>query len=285
MSGDIIKSKDFTYSIDYTFATNDGKVTDLPDDVPYIDFVTPDPDPTGANLYLQPREGDHIGAIYGYPSNRTADGQLILGKNGLPTTNFDEKVIVGNSTEDFTMGFGNTIEWKGFNLNFLIEWKEGGDKYSWTRYINNRMGSSEFSLQFRENDTYVFDGVMEDPNNAGSYIPNTTVVDTSPTSASLYNLFNTTTYWRRNAEVLLQDASWVKLRNISLSYILKGSLVSKHIDNIKIGASVNNILLWTPFDGYDPEGSDYSAGSNINGFTGRGIPLTESYSFSLSFKF
>ena len=285
LSGDIIKSKDFTYSIDYTFTTNDGKVTDLPDDVPYIDFITPDPDPTGANLYLQPREGDHIGTIYGYLSNRTADGQLILGSNGLPTTNFNEKVIVGNSTEDFTMGFGNNIEWKGFNLNFLFEWKKGGDKYSWTSYINNRMGSSEFTLQFRENDTYVFDGVMVDPNNPGSYIPNTTVVDTSPTSSSLYNLFNTTAYWRRNAEVLLQDASWVKLRNISLSYNLKGNLVSKHIDNIKIGASVNNILLWTPFDGYDPEGSDYSAGSNINGFTGRGIPLTESYSFSLSFKF
>lgn len=285
LSGDVIKNKDFTYSIDYTFSTNNGKITDLPDDVPYIDFVTPDPDPTGANLYLQPKEGDPIGTIYGYLSNRTDDGELILGSNGLPTTNFNDKVIVGNSTEDFTMGFGNTINWKGFDLNFLFEWKKGGDKYSWTSYINNRMGSSAFTLQYRENDTYVFDGVMADPNNEGSYIPNTTVVDTSPTSSALYNLFNTTAHWRRNAEVLLQDASWVKLRNISLSHTLKGNLVSKHIDNIKISASVNNILLWTPFDGYDPEGSDYSAGSNINGFTGRSIPLAESYSFSVSFKF
>ncbi|MFD0834855.1 SusC/RagA family TonB-linked outer membrane protein [Mariniflexile aquimaris] len=285
ISGDIIKTNNFTYSIDYTFSKNDGKVTSLPDDVPYIDFVTPDPDPTGANLYLQPKEGDRIGSIYGYLSNRTEDGELILGSNGLPTTDFNNKVIVGNSTEDFTMGFGNTIKWKNFNFNFLFEWKKGGDKYSWTSYINNRMGSSEYTLQFRENDTYVFDGVMADPNNAGAYITNTTVVDTSPTSSALYNLFNTTAYWRRNAEVLLQDASWVKLRNIGLSYTLKGNLISKSIDNITLNASANNILIWTPFDGYDPEGSDYSAGSNINGFTGRSIPLAESYSFSVSFKF
>ncbi|WP_372757097.1 SusC/RagA family TonB-linked outer membrane protein [Mariniflexile sp.] len=285
LSGDIIKSKDFTYTINYTYSTNDGKVTDLPDDVPYIDFITPDPDPTGANLYLQPREGDRIGAIYGYLSNRTEDGELILGTNGLPTTDFNNKVIVGNSTADFTMGFGNSLKYKGFNFNFLFEWKKGGDKYSWTSYINNRMGSSQYTMQFRETDTYVFDGVMADPANPGNYVTNTTVVDTSPTSSALYNLFNTTAYWRRNAEVLLQDASWVKLRNIGLSYTLEGNLISKSIDNITLSANANNILIWTPFDGYDPEGSDYSAGSNINGFTGRSIPLAEFYSFSVSFKF
>ncbi|CAH8286913.1 TonB-linked SusC/RagA family outer membrane protein [Mariniflexile fucanivorans] len=285
LSGDIIKTKDFTYTIDYTYTTYDGEITDLPDDVPYIDFITPDPDPTGANLYLQPREGDRVGDIYGYLSNRTEDGQLILGSNGLPTTDFENKVIVGNSTPDFIMGFSNTLKWKGFNLNFLFEWKKGGDKYSWTSYINNRMGSSQYTMQFRETDTYVFDGVMADAANPGNYVTNTTVVDTSPTSTALYNLFNTTAYWRRNAEVLLQDASWVKLRNIGLSYTLNGNLISKSIDNITLSANANNILIWTPFDGYDPEGSDYSAGSNVDAFTGRSVPLAESYSFSVSFKF
>jgi hypothetical protein len=44
-------------------------------------------------------------------------------------------------------------------------------------------------------------------------------------------------------------------------------------------------LLWTPYDGYDPEGSTYSAGSGIYGFSGQGIPLTENYSFGIQIGF
>ena len=287
LSGDVIKNKDLTFSINYTFDTSDGKVTYLPDDVPYIDFLSPDPDPTGARLYLQPRLGDKIGAIYGYLSNRTDTGELIIGSDGLPTTNFDDLVLVGDATPDFTMGFGNTIKYKNLRFNFLFEWKKGGDKYTWTRYVNNRFGSSQYSLQFRQNDAYVFDGVMEDPGNPGSYIPNTTEVDTSPTSTALYGLFNNTANWRRNAEVLLQDASWVKLRNISLSYRFdKKALGINFIDSILLEASANNILIWTPFDGYDPEGTDYGPGTpGLAAFTGRSIPLTENYTFGVTFNF
>jgi len=286
LSGDIIKNEDLTVSINYTFDTSDGKVTYLPDDVPYINFLSPDPDPTGARLYLQPRLGDKIGSIYGYVSNRTEDGELII-TNGLPTTDFSETVLVGDATPDFTMGFGNTIKYKGFKFNFLFEWKNGGDKYTWSRYVTNRFGSSQYSMQFRQGDTYVFDGVMADPANPGSYIPNTTEIDTSPTSANIYNLFNSGTGWRRNAEVLLQDASWVKLRNISLSYVLdKKSLGLDFIDSIQFEASANNILIWTPFDGYDPESSDYGPGNpGLSAFTGRSIPLTENYTFGVTFNF
>lgn len=287
LSGDIIKNKDFTYSINYSFDTSDGKVTYLPDDVPYIDFLSPDPDPTGARLYLQPRLGDNIGAIYGYVSNRTEDGALIIDDNGLPTTDFSELVKVGDAMPDFTMGFGNTITWKGFKFNFLFEWKKGGDKYSWTSYVTNRFGSSQYSMQFREADTYVFDGVMDDPSNPGTYITNSIEVDSSPTSSAIYNLFNNTSNWRRNAEVLLQDASWVKLRNIGLSYTLdKKTLGLNFINSIQLEASANNILIWTPFDGYDPEGTDYGPGKpGLAAFTGRSIPLTENYTIGVTFNF
>ena len=128
---------------------------------------------------------------------------------------------------------------------------------------------------------------MEDPSNPGSYIPNTTEVNTSPTSTALYGLFNNTANWRRNAEVLLQDASWVKLRNISLSYVLdKKALGLNFIDSIQFEASANNILIWTPFDGYDPESTDYGPGNpGLAAFTGRSIPLTENYTFGVTFNF
>ncbi|MFV0540817.1 MAG: SusC/RagA family TonB-linked outer membrane protein [Aestuariibaculum sp.] len=282
ISGDIIKNENFNWEMTYNFSTYDGLIVDLPEEIEFLNFVD---DVTGARIYLQPKEGDKIGTLYGYKYNRI-DGELLINDIGLPTTNFDEKVVVGDVTPDFTMSIGNILKWKGFNFNFLLEWKKGGDKYTWQRYQTNRTGASQYTMQFRENGTYLFDGVMEDPSNPGTYIPNTTVADFSPESTTGYQMFNTTAYSRRNAEVLLQDASWVKLRNIGLSYEINGKLLSDlKIDGITLSANASNILIWTPFDGFDPEGSDYSAGSNKYGFTGRGIPLTENYSFGVKIDF
>jgi TonB-linked SusC/RagA family outer membrane protein len=283
ISGDIIKNEDFNWELIYTYGTNNGVVEDLPEEVEFINFVG---DVTGARIYQQPKEGDDIGTLYGYKYNRV-DGELLIGSNGLPTTNFDERVIVGDVTPDFTMSLGSNIKWKSFNFNFLFEWKKGGDKYSWQTYQNNRAGTSQYTMQFREGDgQYTFDGVMEDSSNPGEYIANTNVADFSPTSTTGYQMFNYTAYSRRNAEVLLQDASWVKLRSIGLSYDLDSEMLKKiYVESVKLSASANNILIWTPFVGFDPEGSDYSAGSNKYGFTGRGVPLTENYSFGVTIGF
>jgi len=282
ISGDIIKKQDFSWEMIYNFGTNNGTIVDLPEEIPFLNFVD---DVTGANIYLQPQEGDKIGTLYGYEYNRV-DGELLINSIGIPTTNFDEKVIVGDVTPDFVMSLGNNFKYKGVGFNFLLEWKKGGDKYTWQRYQMNRAGTSRYTAQLRDNGTYLFDGVMEDPDTPGSYIPNTVEADFTPESTTGYNMFNTTAYSRRNAEVLLQDASWIKIRNIGLSYDIDGKLLSDlNLDSVKLTASASNLLIWTPFDGFDPEGSDYGAGSNKYGFTGRGIPLTENYSFGLSIGF
>jgi len=291
ISGDVIRTNDFNWELVYNFGKNTGTIVELPEEVPFINFST---DLTGARLYLQPREGDPIGSIYGYNLNRTDDGELIIESDGLPRTKFldengdDARVIVGDATPDFTMSLGSNFRWKNFRFNFLFEWKEGGDKYSWQRYILNRMGQSDYTMQFRdgENGEHLFDGVMENPDNPGQYIPNTQVADFSPESNTGYRYFNWTSRGRRTAENLLQDASWVKLRNIGVSYDVAGHFLERmHIDQFVLTANAGNILIWSPFDGFDPEGSDYSAGSNKYGFTGRGIPLTENYTFGVTIGF
>ena len=46
--------------------------------------------------------------------------------------------------------------------------------------------------------------------------------------------------------------------------------------------SGNNFLLWTPFRGFDPEGQQFGSGSNVYGFSGLNIPLTQSYTLGLN---
>jgi hypothetical protein len=115
----------------------------------------------------------------------------------------------------------------------------------------------------------------------GSFVPNTQEV--LVTANNYYRDFDN---YNTASEVLLQDASWVKLRTIGMTYSLPTGIISKlNLSKASVTASANNIILWTAFDGFDPEGSQFSAGSNIHGFTGLTVPLSQSYSLGLNFEF
>jgi hypothetical protein len=90
----------------------------------------------------------------------------------------------------------------------------------------------------------------------------------------------------RAGENLIKDADWVKLRNISLTYNLgKGFLNKTKLTRASISVSGSNFILWTPYDRFDPEGSDAASGSNIYGFTGGNIPLTQNVNVGLKIGF
>jgi len=292
VSGDIFKKENFKWELIYNFSTTEGKVISLPDEIEELKFTD---DYWGDRIRQWPKEGDDIGQLYGYVLENF-EGQPIIHPNGQYRTDFDELVKVGNVFPDFIMSAGNNFSWKNFGLNFLFEWKKGGDVRSFQRYTMNRTGGSEFTLQYRldengnPNTNLVLDGVMEDPDNPGQYIPNTHSIDMSPNGPDALEAQRffawSTRGGRRSAEWNLQDASWVKLRNISFSYDLAGNFLDKlNIDKFRFTASASNILIWTPYSGFDPESNDFGAGNNKYGVSGRSIPLTENYSIGISLGF
>jgi len=83
-----------------------------------------------------------------------------------------------------------------------------------------------------------------------------------------------------------QDASWIRLQNVSLSYELPKSWLNKSfIKSASISATANNLWLSTPFIGFDPEASAYGAGSNSVGYVGTGVPTTRSIFLGLNVNF
>jgi hypothetical protein len=116
---------------------------------------------------------------------------------------------------------------------------------------------------------------------SGGYIENTQELminaDGYYRSASNYNVA---------AETILQDGSWLKLRSIGFSYNFGKEIVQKiKLDDLSVSFNANNILLWTPFKGYDPEGNYFSAGSNIYGYNGLSVPLSRGYSLGINVQF
>ncbi len=271
LSGDIIKKEDFSWEVFINWSTSEGKVLEIPDDIESIIFVN-----SGfAGVTSEIRAGDKMGTLYGWKW-RYENGQRYIDANGKPEVDFTERQKVGNAFPDFISSIGSNLRWKNLGFNFLLEWKKGGDLYDAGRRNSIRNGILTLT-EFRDVET-VLDGVMDDGN--GGFIPNTTstLID--------QNYYRSSTDFNRASEILVQDASWVKLRNIGLTYTIDADFMKKiHIEKLSVTASAQNILIWTPFDGFDPEGNQYSAGSNVYGFTGLNVPVSQSYSFGINIGF
>jgi hypothetical protein len=89
------------------------------------------------------------------------------------------------------------------------------------------------------------------------------------------------------AEVLLQDASWLRLRNLTLAYDVSKPMLArfKCIKGASLSLSANNFILWTPFKGYDPESTSFGSGSNSFGYMGFNIPNTSNFTVGLNINF
>ena len=278
LSGDIIKNDNFKWEAILNWSTNGGEVTAIPDDLDEIVFFDD-------RIAAKAKVGDALGTLYGWVFQTAPDGQRYVGPDGkwiITGSENDgffagEKVKVGNAFPNYVASITNIITWKNIGFNFLLEYKEGGDLYD-RGFRNSLRNGNLKETEFRDQ-TRVLEGVMDD--GSGGFIPNTQ--ELLITANSFYRDFNN---YNNAAEVLLQDGSWLKLRSIGLTYNFTGKFLEKiGMDNASINASANNILLWTPFKGFDPEGNQFSAGSNIYGFTGLTTPLTQSYSFGFKLQF
>ncbi len=271
ISADVIQKKDFKWELILNWSTSEGKVLEIPDDIESIVFA----DSGFAGVTSEVREGDEMGSLYGWRW-RYENGERYIDEEGKPEIDFEERQKVGNAFPDFISSLGSNFSWKGLGFNFLLEYKKGGDLYDSGRRNGIRNGILGIT-EFRD-ETTILDGVMDDGN--GGFIPNTTetLID--------QDYYRSSTDYNRASEILVQDASWVKLRNIGFSYNLSGKLLSNlNLSRVSLSVNANNILLWTPYEGYDPEGNQFSAGSNVYGFAGLSVPLAESYSFGINVGF
>ena len=141
--------------------------------------------------------------------------------------------VLGNITPDWIGGLNNTFSFKGFSLNVLIDFVQGGDITSTTYYYQMRSGTGEFTEEGRRpQDTddqgnqlpYItaLDGVVEILDAEGNvigYEENTNLVDGQTIYAHRA--------WGGPTDWFVLDGSYISLREIMLSYRFQPSLLEK----------------------------------------------------------
>ncbi len=226
----------------------------------------------GARLVGTP--GSPWGDISGLPFVRNEQGQIIVNDAGLPVTT-SEQTILGNVTPDWIGGLSNTFRYKKFQLGALIDVRKGGDFFSCTMWHSYPTGAFMNTVEnnVRE-EGIVFDGVTEDgtPNEV---------------RLSAQTFFTNGWLWN-NHEYSIIDASYVKLRELTLSYNF-GDL--GFLRNVNLSVFGRNLAILHRSKaakdlGLDPEAASQMGGGELGtGFENFMPPTSRSYGLNLNVSF
>ncbi len=280
VDGQVVKSDNngFNWNTSINWSTNKGKVDEisLDSDVNEVIFAT------NRNVTNKLVEGGKVGDLYGNPFQRTESGELILAADGLPRLDLTQQVLMGNAMPDFIAGWNNDFSWKGLGFTMLWEWKKGGDVISVSQNYSVDNGQTEETLGRYQK--VVFDGVKQTGEDAnGNPIYETNDIEAEITALNFYR--NSSVY-RYAPEAKLQDASWIRLRSLSVYYDLPlQHMNATFIQGARISFTGTNLFVNTPFHGFDPELNFYGAGSNIYGFTGLRTPAVKEFRIKIDLTF
>ncbi|HET8736032.1 MAG TPA: SusC/RagA family TonB-linked outer membrane protein [Pricia sp.] len=287
LGGDIIKNENFQWTASANFAMNNNEIKAIREGIDEI-VVGSQFGYAGSSVTMKLIEGEAFGNLYGTSYQRFGADEndifldrelpIVIGEDGFPVRN-ENQLILGNAVPKFFGGLRNELTYKNFELNVLVDFRAGLEQYNQFDNFLSAFGKAEYSLA--RNDFRVFEGVLADgtPNTQQVWLGQGIGPDGRDYGAG---------YWRNTyrgvSENFVQDASFIKLRNISLSYTL-GEKVLERIPfkSLRISLAANNIIFYTPWDGFDPESFSAGAGGNAIGFTGLGFPGTQSYFLTFNF--
>ena len=265
-----VRTTDFEWTLNANFTRNRGTVKEL---TPGIDNYIIAQGPNGGTI--EARVGERMGDIYGRGYLRSPDNQIVYDNTGSPILDTKIKKI-GNYNPDWMLGLSTNITYKNLSLNALFDVRHGGKIYSMTNSIGMESGILAVSLPGRETGI-IGKGVVQ--NTDGSYSPNTT-------SVTAENWYYSNAFRRDNIEANSFDASYVKLREVSLNYRLSSKFTKVlNMQNLSIGLVGNNLALWTKVPNIDPETQAISGGTLLPGFEVLQFPSSRNYGIKLNASF
>ncbi|RDV13478.1 SusC/RagA family TonB-linked outer membrane protein [Pontibacter diazotrophicus] len=221
------------------------------------------------------RVGQPYGTFYGTAFQRSPEGDLVF-KDGRPQVASGQQVL-GNIQPDWIGGMSNTLSFKGITLSALVDVRAGGDIF------DEGTGTARWTGQYAETAVGREEGVIgKGVKNVGSeeapvYVPNDVIVD-----AKLFYSYNNPRTYHESAII---DATYVKLREVSLGYEIPTFLTSKiKAQSARISFVGRNLaILFRNNPHIDPEID--SQGGNAQGFTYGQLPNSRSLGVNLDVKF
>ncbi len=270
-----INSKDWHWDVNANISFNKNTIHELNGDQ-YATTLW-----YGADDVFIQRNGCPIGAIFGYVEDGFYDneaevladpklgagGTAKIGEikyrdiNGDGVINESDRVIIGDTNPKFVYGITNNIRWKDLSLSFMFQGSHGND---------------------------IFNGNLQDIKlgNIGNITRD--AYDSRWTADNFENARwpIATGGYERNfliSDRYVEDASYLRLKNITLSYNWRNPI--KYLENIQFSFGATNVFTITNYSWYDPDVNAFGSDSSRRGVDIYSYPISRTYTFGLNFTF
>lgn len=258
-----ITSRNFTGPFSWTtslnMSFNKNKLTNLELQKVYLDAVTSE---TVNEAVVRNEPGRSLGGFYGYIAQGVdpETGLMIYEDlNGDGRISSSDRTYIGDPNPDFTFGMTNTFSYKGFNLSIFIQGSYGNDIFNASRMETEGMydGKNQTTEVLRR---WRIPGQITDMPKAG------------------WNM--------RNSTYFIEDGSYLRVKDISLSYDFSGKWLKKlGITRLQPYFTASNLLTFTHYSGMDPEVNQWGNSGAVQGIDWGTYPHCKSYVFGLNVEF
>ncbi|PKA97717.1 TonB-linked SusC/RagA family outer membrane protein [Flavobacteriaceae bacterium MAR_2009_75] len=247
LKGSPVKSQDFSWDVTATYSKNNNVVTSVAGGGQFAlagSFST--------NYVI---EGEPLGVFYRQFYARDADGSISLDADGYPfagtTEDGSSSKVIGDPNPEWFGSLINEFSYKNLSLRVQFDAVQGFDIFNWNRRLL---------------DNVIFGG----GSNVGEELLGNLPKGYGGAQAGIFEEF-------------VEDGSFVKLRELSLSYNLPEPFES--VDNIKVSLIGRNLFSWDDYSGYDPEINTAGQSNGVRGFDFAGVPIPRTYQLGLSVNF
>ena len=310
-----VQKSNFSWDVTFNWSKNKNKVVELYQDMKYLSLYS-----AGWDAYVYAFPGKDYGTLYGYAIVRehatpvyydAAKTQLAyFTYSGRPLVTTEGRYIrsgqrtpLGNIYPDWFGGITNTLNYKNFNLSFLVDFKKGGKIFSVTHMFGMNSGVLAPTAATNANGKNIRDAIAD---GGGILISDAVygkvnaatgeIILTDKTGATVTSAVANTTYADANTygydhykmtELSTFDGSFVKLREVSLGYSFKkiGFLNKAGIKDLNLSLVGRNLwIIFKNIPDIDPETSQSAGNSNV-GFETNALPSTRSYGFNIKINF
>ena len=254
-----IQTKNFRWDLDFNFSKNKNEVVSLPESLEGGKVSIYNFSAGNDAVYMYAEQGKPIGQFYTYLPTYTDDGKMVVDANGYPVLSTAVQDTGKNMNADWTGGVVTSLTYKDFSLSAALDIRKGGYMFSRSKNLMQFTGNGEITTYNDRRPFIIPNSVVSDGN--GGYVENTTPI--YQTNGSYQTYFNDYGYGY-GGEAYLLDRSYVKLRNISLTWnVPKKWVRAMQLTGLSITAFCNNVFTWTASDNryLDPETTTVSQAS------------------------
>ncbi len=274
-----VRRGSFEWKLNWNYTKNNNKLVELTEGLDQINLGGT------SSIGFVGRPGEPLALFEGDGPETTEDGRIVVNSAGLPVTSSTRR-IYGNSQYDYIMGAGTSVSYKGFAINVLFDIRQGGLMYSRTAEMMYFTGNAP-QTTYNDRQPFIIPNSVQ-RTESGEYVENTTPISGFDNNFNQY--FNQQYGATRFGRNFVIDKSFVKLREVSISYRLPKKLLDKtFIEDADISLIGRNLLLWTPSDNnfIDPEATTFADSNGLEADYGEygAIPSTRSYGFSVRLSF